>query len=206
MPIDETLFSRLPALIIALVFHEFAHAAVADQLGDPTPRYAGRLTLNPLAHLDPIGFVALWFFRFGWAKPVPVNPYNFRDYRRGMLTVALAGPVMNVILAFITLLVIKIFTLTRFSVIGNLVWYLLYYNVWIAVFNLIPVPPLDGSKVLAGLLPGRQTAVLYGMQPYSWLVLFALIYLGIIPMILLPVSQAVLTVLDRLTSLILYAF
>ena len=143
----------VPGLLLALSFHEFSHGYVAYRLGDPTPARAGRLTLNPLAHLDPIGTMMLFLFHFGWAKPVPVNPYYFRNPRRDMVLVAAAGPVANLILAVLAGLLAKLLVIlgTSSRVLFYMVVYTMDINVILMMFNLIPIPPLDGSKVLFGL-------------------------------------------------------
>ncbi len=176
----------LPAILIGLTFHEFAHGWVADRLGDRTARYQGRLTLNPLAHIDPVGFIMLILFKFGWAKPVPVNPYNLRtDPARGMLMVSLAGPAANLLVALVTSLILAS-GLARLVPYGNLVFYLtLQINVILAVFNLIPVPPLDGSKIVAGLFPGRARFI-YGMETYGTVILLLLLFTGVLGKILWP--------------------
>lgn len=138
------------AFIIALTIHEFSHAYVADKLGDPTPRSYGRLTLNPLAHLDPLGTLAIIFIGFGWAKPVPFDPYNLRNPKQDSLLISLAGPASNLILAIILSLVIKIIPPT---IISDILLYIMMGNIGIAIFNIIPVFPLDGEKILTGLLP-----------------------------------------------------
>ena len=197
--LDPAMLYRLPALLVAIVFHEYAHAQVADALGDPTPRYSGRLTLNPLSHLDPVGLLALWFFRFGWAKPVPVNPYNFRDQRRGMVLVAVAGPAMNLFLAFLTMLVLRL-TGVSLSAAGPIVSQLLLYNVLLAAFNIIPVPPLDGSKILAGLLPHSAGRYIAQIEPYGWVVLLALLWTGILQRVIGPVINLLLLALEFLAG------
>jgi Zn-dependent protease len=136
------------SLLIAVDIHEFAHAWIADRLGDPTPRAYGRLTLNPLAHLDPVGTLMLLLTRFGWGKPVPIDTYNLENPRRDSALISLAGPASNLILATI-LSVIGHWSL----VIGHFLAPLIILNVSLAIFNLLPIPPLDGSKILLGLLP-----------------------------------------------------
>ena len=149
-------------LIFSIVIHEVAHGAMANYLGDPTARYAGRLTLNPLKHLDPIGsiFLPLFLvliqspFLIGWAKPVPINPYNFRDQRYGPAKSALAGPIANITIALIFGLALRFFPIfTAISGLAFMFYYIVYINLLLAVFNLLPIPPLDGSHILFAFLP-----------------------------------------------------
>lgn len=182
---------RIPAVIIALVFHEYAHARVADHLGDPTPRYHNRLTLNPINHIDPIGMLMLWIFRFGWAKPVPINPMNFRgDRRRGIILVSLAGPLTNIVLAFIFVILLR-WQLLFFpnDNLSFMIHIIVFFNLIIAVFNLIPVPPLDGSKVLAGLLPHRYDYVFAQLEQYGFIILILLIFTGFLRTVLIPAVE-----------------
>ena len=152
-----------PGILAALTVHEFAHGWVAFKLGDNTARDHGRLTLNPLAHLDPVGTIMLFLFHFGWAKPVPVNPYNFRgdirDMRRGMIWVSLAGPGSNVIFAAVLGLIFRIALATGTINFGDTAYLMftfgIFINLMLAFFNLIPIPPLDGSKIVEGFLPTR---------------------------------------------------
>ncbi len=138
------------ALLAAVTIHEFAHAWVADKLGDPTPRLSGRLTLNPLAHLDPIGTLALLIARIGWGKPVPIDPYNLKNPQRDVALISLAGPLSNLILATLLAFLLKIALLMPYS---SFVIPVITINVGLAIFNLLPIPPLDGSKILVGFLP-----------------------------------------------------
>ncbi len=178
----------LPGVIIALTFHEYAHGLVADWLGDPTPRYQGRLTLNPLPHLDPLGFILLLIAHFGWAKPVQVNPLNFRgDRYKGMLLVALAGPAMNLLVAFTaTLIATLAIPAGSGGYLPAIMEGLIFINIYLAVFNLIPIPPLDGSQALAGLL--RNSEIVYTLQRYGFIILIVLIFTGIVGIVLVPVS------------------
>lgn len=173
----------LPAIILGLTFHEYMHGRVADSLGDHTARNLGRLTLNPIPHIDPIGFIMLILFKFGWAKPVPVNPLNFRgDMKRGILLVSLAGPATNMLLAIAAALIYRVLSGVQLPYFTEIIFYIIYINVVLAVFNLIPVPPLDGSKILAGLLPGRQEW-LHQLEAYGMIILILLIFSGAISFI-----------------------
>lgn len=144
------------ALLMAVDVHEFAHAWVADKLGDPTPRLNGRLTLNPLAHLDPLGTLALLIAHVGWGKPVPIDPFNLREPRRDSALISLAGPVSNFVLATLLALLLRILPIPQY--LSILISPIIILSVGLGVFNLIPIPPLDGSKVLLGFLP-RDLAV-----------------------------------------------
>lgn len=174
----------LPAVLLAITVHEFAHAFVADRLGDPTPRQLGRLTLNPLAHLDVLGTIFFVLFRFGWARPVPVNPRNFANPRQGMLQVALAGPLANVTVAFAVGLIFK--TQGVPGIWEGLTAMVVLINVVLAVFNLIPIPPLDGSRILEGLLPPEQAIAYRRIQPYGTIIILVLLYTGVIGQVLTP--------------------
>lgn len=138
--------------VVALTVHEFAHAFTADKLGDPTPRSYGRLTLNPLAHLDPLGTLAIIMIGFGWAKPVPFDVYNLRNPRRDSMLIALAGPASNLILAVIISVLLKFLAP---SILSLVLGYIVLGNISLAIFNLIPIFPLDGEKILGGLLPAE---------------------------------------------------
>ncbi len=160
----ELAFS-VPALMLALTFHEFSHGLVASILGDDTPRAQGRLTLNPIRHLDPVGTLMLFLFRFGWAKPVEVDARNFRvNYKLGMALVAVAGPLSNILLALFSAYCISFINSglipsnIYFSAFFNM---LMMYNVCFAAFNILPFPPLDGSKVVAAIVPASFADFLY---------------------------------------------
>jgi Zn-dependent protease len=185
------LLYRIPALLIAITFHEYAHGRMAYAWGDPTAKLAGRLTLNPLAHLDPIGLLMLWVARFGWAKPVPIDPRNFSDYRKGLFWVSLAGPGMNLLLGFIAAFLLVFFG-NRGSVYTAIMENLLLYNVYLAVFNIIPLPPLDGSKILSTFLPDSALSIYHNIEPYGPFILILLLFLGIISLVLVPIASAII--------------
>jgi Zn-dependent protease len=180
----------VPIILISLTFHEFCHAVMADFLGDPTPRRQGRLSLNPLRHLDLVGTIMLFFARFGWAKPVQVDPSNFRKPHRAMMSVALAGPLSNVFLALLGGLIVKTtyllgssFDLPRTLLILILTSANLFIiiNVGLTMFNLLPIPPLDGSRVVTYFLPARwrfHYRTLEETGPMLLMILFAFGMLG----------------------------
>lgn len=181
---------HIPALLIALTIHEYAHARIAVAFGDPTPRILGRMTLNPLAHLDPWGLLLLWLCRFGWAKPVPINPNNFTNWKKGLIAVSLAGPLANIFIALVCgflLVLVHAHIITGGA--ADVVYYTYWDNLSFAVFNLIPLPPLDGSKVLGILLPGRQSYWLDRIEPYGPFILMGLAFTGIIGMFLFPIQR-----------------
>lgn len=179
----------VPGLMVALVLHEYAHARVADALGDPTARQLGRLTLNPIPHIDPVGLLMLFVFRFGWAKPVPVNPRHFRDPRRGMLLVAAAGPATNIVLAFVIRLTTALLPQAWLAggYLPAAIQYAYIINLYLAVFNLLPIPPLDGSRILAGLVPRATAVFIDSLTTYGWLILVVLLWTGGTRLLLLPV-------------------
>lgn len=201
------LIAGLPGLLIALVFHEYAHARMAVAMGDFTPRLMGRLTLDPRAHIDPIGLVMLLVARFGWAKPVEYNPMNFRERTRGEILTALAGPAANFIIAFAAMLVLVL--LRRFApgiVTGGMytvIWMIVIYNINFGIFNLIPLPPLDGSKVLYHIIPYEHRWRYMQLERYSFLILIAMMMTPILGSILVPLARLTLKVFTITISLLL---
>lgn len=201
-----SMVATLLAVLMAITFHETAHGYIAYRLGDPTAKNQGRLTLNPIAHLDPIGALMMFVFGFGWAKPVPVNPFYFEgDRTKGMMLVSVAGPLTNLIISFAAYFIyvagsgfagipfLSIFLSTTVTL--NIIY--------LAVFNLIPIPPLDGSKILAGLLP-KATAYkfLNTVEQYGFLILMLLIFFNITDMIMVPVANVILNFFTFILQLI----
>ena len=199
-----SIIATLLAVLLAITFHETAHGFVAYKLGDPTAKNQGRLTLNPLAHLDPVGALMMFIAGFGWAKPVPVNPFFFNgDRTKGMMLVSVAGPVTNLLLSFIAYFIYAAgggFVTVPF--LNVFLTQMIVLNIYLAIFNLIPVPPLDGSKILAGFLP-RTAAYKYltTVEQYGFIILLVLIVFNITDMILVPIANFVL----NLFSMILFA-
>lgn len=178
--IDDPLTFVLLAipLLYSIIVHELAHVWVALRMGDPTAKNAGRLTLNPLSHLDPIGTIMLFIVGFGWARPVPVNLGYIRDYRRGLVLVSSAGIVANMIFAFLAVLLLKWLTPAPRGSVGIFLSYLAQINLILAAFNLIPIPPLDGSKILMGFLPDRMHDALARLEPYGFFIIIGLLFVG----------------------------
>lgn len=178
-------FSALVVIFITLPIHEFAHGFIATKLGDTTPRYQGRLTLNPFAHIDYIGALMIIVAGFGWAKPVQINARNFKRVKLGMAITAIAGPIANLILALISMLIFYTITaITQmagfFAYVALVFLYIASINISLAVFNLIPIPPLDGSRLLSALLPDRIYYKLMAYERYFFLVLMLLIFTGVL--------------------------
>ena len=186
-------------LLYSIIFHELAHGLVAYRMGDPTAKLMGRLSLNPLRHLDPIGTLLLFLFGFGWAKPVPINPFNFRNSRSGMVKVSAAGITANVVIAFVALFVLQLFPAVSGTV-ALILYYVAQINIMLAAFNLIPIPPLDGSKILIGLLPARYEALLLRLEPYGFFIIVALLYLGILDPVIVFFRHLILFFIGLLLS------
>jgi Zn-dependent protease len=212
--IRRILISALP-ILIAITFHEVSHGFVAYKLGDPTAKMLGRLTLNPIAHIDIFGTILLPLllviatngqFVFGYAKPVPINPMNFKNPRQGMAISAAAGPVTNIVLAFLSVLILKFVivpmaavsptsvTETVLSPLAMIFKSSVIMNLVLASFNMIPIPPLDGGRVLTGLLPSRQALSFSKIEPFGFIIVIILIYTGIAGKIIMPVISFFLNV------------
>ena len=172
----EVLILLIPVLVFALVFHEFSHAWVANKLGDPTARYSGRLTLNPLAHLDPFGSLMILFVGFGWAKPVPVDSRYLANPRVDMMKIAIAGPAANLLLAFVGGTIIRTGLVS--DSITLMILLFTQINIMLAVFNMIPIPPLDGSQIFSGIMIRRYPELVYKLQMYGPQILLGLIMIG----------------------------
>jgi Zn-dependent protease len=170
----------IPVAVISLSVHEFSHAFAANQLGDPTAKNAGRMTLNPLAHIDWIGILFLVLFRFGWAKPVPINIANFKHQKRDTSLVSLAGPFSNVLMALLGLLIFRFTYLYLNDVLFTFLQLFILVNIGLAIFNLLPVSPLDGSKIYISLLPDKYYYTILRYERYGYFVLLVLIATGLL--------------------------
>lgn len=213
MTLERLLYS-VPAILIAMVLHELAHAYVSYRLGDPTPKQTGRLSLNPIRHLDPLGSLMLLFVGFGWARPVQINPNYYKNRKLGTVLVSLAGPFTNFVLAFIgSFLISLIYRIVGGSIqfqteagykAFQYVWQFLYYfmllNIGLGVFNLIPFPPLDGSKVLTALLPEQLYFKLMRYERYGQFILMVILYVGLLDKPLMFLRNGVLNGMMHLTD------
>ena len=186
----------VPAIIIGLSMHEFAHAAVAYKLGDNTPKFQGRVTINPMAHIDWLGLAALFFCGFGWGQPVQINPFNFKHRRRDELLVALAGVVMNLIIAIVFTAVAKVILVAMgsdwvsYNTLGQGVWTIILYivqiNLVLMIFNLIPCPPLDGFNIIANIFGFEKSETYWTIYRYGNWILVAIIIFGITNLVISP--------------------
>ncbi len=197
----QQLIILAPPFLFALTFHELAHGYVAWRLGDPTAKNEGRLTMNPLKHLDPLGVIAFIIMKIGWAKPVPVDPRYFKDPQKGMLLVALAGPAANVVTAVASAILVKFLVMTPFlpifvlkPLVGMLVASV-WINIMLAVFNCLPIPPLDGSRVLMGVLPPDMARSYARLEPFGFILLLVLFYAGLIGKVIMPIISFANTLL-----------
>ncbi|MFM1581421.1 site-2 protease family protein [Helcococcus bovis] len=193
------------SLLFVIITHELGHAIVALWNGDDTAKNEGRITFNPLKHLDLMGTLFLIVLKFGWAKPVPINSNKFKNERLGLFTVSIAGIMVNLMTCFFAILINN--TLLYFQVF-NYYLYILFnniavYSVVFAIFNLLPIPPLDGSKILASILPKSFEYFIYKNEKYSYIILIVLLYLGVINKIIIPVIKPVLNFFNTITIYIL---
>lgn len=212
----------IPTILISLTVHEYCHGYAAYKCGDNTAHWNGRLTLNPLKHLDPVGTIMMLLFGFGYAKPVPINPRNFKHYKRDLCIVSLAGPLSNVFLAILGLLlrygVFQVISLQSEEVILSVVFSNLYImwdtfiisfivaNASLAVFNLLPIPPLDGSRIITSFLPAKLAYYYNKYESYIMLIVLALLYLNILDGVIYWLRGGLLSGLDWLVTLIPFTF
>lgn len=188
-----SLVAAIPGLLMALVIHEYAHALIADKMGDSTPRMTGRLTLNPIAHIDPIGLIMLLVAQFGWAKPVMINANNFRNWRKGEICVSLAEPFANFILALVMFAIrmILYWSGIRMRSLDLVLDLIIIYNINFGIFNLIPLPPLDGSRLITVFLPTEWAIRLASVERYSFLLLIVLMATPVFSYILIPLQRLI---------------
>ena len=200
------ILASIPALILATAGHEFAHAKVADMLGDPTPRSMGRLTLNPVAHLDLVGSIAFLIGGFGWAKPVMVDTSNFRDPRTDYTLVSIAGPASNVLMAFLGYLALRLLESNGLLLNESLelvLTLIVVYNINFAILNMMPIPPLDGSRIITSFLPRDLQFTLERLSFASLIVLILLLNTPIADKIFIPLQQTILQLFEHIVSIIL---
>lgn len=200
------IIASIPALIIAAAGHEYAHAKAADLLGDPTPRMMGRLTMNPFVHLDLVGSLALIIGGFGWAKPVIVNPTNFKDPRTDDMIVSIAGPMANILMAFIAYVIMR--SLDVVGLLENESLYLVLllivvYNINFAILNMMPIPPLDGSHILMNFLPLKWQVHIARFSIVSLLILIAILNSPIATRIFVPLQKSILGDFESIVNLVL---
>jgi len=200
------IIASIPALIIAAAGHEYAHAKAADLLGDPTPRMMGRLTMNPFVHLDLVGSLALIIGGFGWAKPVIVNPTNFKDPRTDDMIVSIAGPMANILMAFIAYVILR--SLDVVGLLENESLYLVLllivvYNINFAILNMMPIPPLDGSHILMNFLPLKWQVHIARFSIVSLLILIAILNSPIATRIFVPLQKSILGGFESIVNLVL---
>lgn len=199
------ILSALAVIFLTSPIHEFAHGFIADRLGDPTARYQGRLTLNPFAHIDYMGALGILLVGFGGARPVPVNPYNFRNPKRDMAFVAVAGLLSNIVAAFVCMVLANLVLVTTrtlaFYYVFSFFYFIAQINVRLAVFNLIPVPPLDGSRILAQFLPNRIYYKLMQYERYIYFILIILVFSGSLSGPISSASDALMRGISDLASL-----
>lgn len=190
------------SLVTAITIHEFSHALAADRLGDPTPRVQGRLTLNPLAHLDLFGTIMMLIARFGWGKPVVFDPFNLRHPRRDAAIISFAGPVSNLLLASFLSVVLRLLLTTQGAMLSYIIIQpVIVMNVFLAIFNLVPIHPLDGFKIVEGLLPREHAKQWHELEPYGMIFLLLMVF----PLFggTAPVSQVIMPVIQFILGFLL---
>jgi len=183
-------------LMYSIIIHELAHGWVADKMGDSTARWLGRLSLDPRKHLDPIGTLMLFIFGFGWAKPVPVNFDNLRDQRKGLILVSAAGIVANILLAFISLFLLQLLNPAPFGAVSTFLIYMAQVNIMLAAFNLIPLPPLDGSKILMGFAPPQLQYTLARIEPYGFFIILFLLMLNVLDPLISLFERIIISIIS----------
>jgi Zn-dependent protease len=195
-PLSFVILSVL--LLYSVIFHELAHGWVAYKMGDPTAKWLGRLTLNPVKHLDPIGTLMLLLIGFGWAKPVPVNLENIPDdkRRKGIILVSAAGITANIICAFVALLLLRLISPEPSGMVEKVLFLLARINIILAAFNLIPIPPLDGSKILMGFAPQSVNRVLNQIEPFGFFIVIGLLYLHVLDPVINFFQYIILTIIS----------
>jgi len=206
-----TFLYTLPALLLSLSIHEYAHAWVAYKLGDINQKIKGRLTLNPFAHIDPIGFLSIMLIGVGWGKPVSVDDRAFKDSKKGMMLTALAGPMSNLLLAIFVTIILKLLMVFGLAnpmlesktggIIISILMYIIQFNIVFCVFNLIPIPPLDGSKVLAYFLPQRARGFMYTLERYSFFIIMIIYFTNLTTYIITPGYNLVLKLINWILML-----
>lgn len=195
----NSMLLSLPGILMAILFHECAHAYVAHLMGDDTAKDAGRISINPLHHIDPFGFLMLLLVHFGWAKPVPVVESNFRNRKLGSFLVSIAGVTMNIILAMVLGVIWRLLSsVIQQESFDSIMILAVYINIYFAAFNLIPIPPLDGYRILCLVLPYSWKYKLYELERYSFLVLIVLIYTKVLYIILTPT----VVIISKIVSLV----
>ncbi len=206
-----TIALRIPVLLIVITVHEFAHARMAYHFGDATAEKQGRMNLNPINHLDPIGSLMILLVGFGWAKPVPINPLNFNQYRSGLRWVSFAGPMSNLIFGFFSLLIFRILLSSGLLFSGGMnisslaiefFQQLIMINIYLALFNLLPIPPLDGSKILMSFLSDANLGLYRQLERYAPLILIGLIITGVLGTIIFPLARLVIVIYETILQFI----